>query len=106
MLSLRTLFVGIEEWSIVCKLEERIIEAIDKPIMKFLKIIEFRLFWHLLGDDIEDYQREKFSEIVANLNNLENEVALKKLKIVFEMLNRRPYSDELKKCFINEMPEI
>lgn len=100
------LFVGIEEWSVVSKLEESIIEAIDKPIMKVLKIIEFRLFWHLLGDDFEDYQREKFSEIVATLNNLENEMALKKLKIVFEILNRRPYSYELKKCFIKEIPEV
>ena len=56
MLALRFLFVAIEEFSYVAALEKEIVEFIDEPFLKMLKLIEFNLFVMVI---FQNYDEER-----------------------------------------------
>jgi hypothetical protein len=57
MLSLRLLFISIEDWNYVETVEDDIIELIKYPDLKILKIVEFSLFWDIISEDF-DHRRK------------------------------------------------
>ena len=68
MLSLRMLFIAIEDWPNMEKIEDEIIEEISMdPFMKMLKIVEFSLFWDTLIKHFEHPRKSKWEEFLKNL---------------------------------------
>lgn len=61
MLALRFLFVAIEEFSYVAALENEIVEFIDEPFLKMLKLIEFNLFVMVIFQNYDEERKLKWA---------------------------------------------
>ncbi len=53
MFSLRLLFISIEDWNYLERVEDDILELMEDSNLKILKIVEFSLFWDVIIQDFE-----------------------------------------------------
>ena len=78
LLHLRMLFLGIEDWNYFSQLEVEILEVIDHPFVKMLKVAEFHLFNDSLSRGFVSERKKLFLAILGkNSPNLKSSRELK-----------------------------
>ena len=72
------LFLGIEDWNYFSQLEVEILEVIDHPFVKMLKVAEFHLFNDSLSRGFVSERKKLFLAILGkNSPNLKSSRELK-----------------------------
>ena len=80
------MFISIEDWSYVEKLEDEIIECTQAPALKMLKMAEFSIFWDVLLEDFDHRRKEKWKKLVEGIQLSSDNVFCEKVRQLFRRL--------------------